>query len=73
MKGQILGRDQSDHLVAQPYDVGLVPTTQSERTPASTYPRVAGVSSLTANKQIFGVNGQILGHDQSDQGASYAA
>src|SRR5262249_30337969 len=31
----------------------LVPTTQSERTPASTYPRVAGVSSLAAtNKSL---------------------
>ena len=46
----------------------LVPTAQSERTPASTYPRVAGVFFLGSDEQIFGVDEQVPDGVLSDQG-----
>ena len=64
---KILGRDRSDPWSLRP-TMWLVPTTQSERTPASTYPRVAGVFFLGSVEQIFGVDEQVPDGVLSDQG-----
>jgi hypothetical protein len=50
----------------------LVPTTQPSGPRPHVYPRGRGLY-FGSDEQIFGVNEQILGQDQSDQRASYAA
>src|SRR6516164_341415 len=59
-------RDQSDQVVAPPYDVACS-TTQSERTPASHVSPCGRGLYLGFNEQSFGADKQILGQDQGDQ------
>jgi len=65
VNGQILGRDQSDHLVAPPYDVAC--SNNAERADPGQHVSPCGRGLfLGSDEQIFGVEEQILGPGQSD-------
>ena len=53
VNGQILRRDQSDHLVAPPYDVACSHNAERADPGQATYPRVAGVSTLAATNKCL--------------------
>ena len=62
---QILGRDQSDHLVAPPYDVAC--SHNAERADPGQHVSPCGRGLfLGSDEQIFGADEQIFGPDQSD-------
>jgi len=65
VNGQMLDRDQSDHLVAPPYDVAC--SHNAERADPGQHVSPCGRGLfLGSAEQIFGANGQILGPERSD-------
>jgi hypothetical protein len=77
---QNLGRGQSDQEVFGPTVSPQLVQSGKGRIASNpallNLPRplmVGAFSVVGSDEQIFGVNGQILGSDQSDYGASYAA